>query len=86
MKIETKYEIGTHIWMIFENQNQSELEVFDTYITGVTAEKDGWFYNADKENWFEIQEKDIILYEDKETLYKTLCIKMETLNKEHKND
>ena len=81
MQINTKYDIGTHIWIVDINSRGGELYVFDTYIEGISIDKAGIVYLADSENYFEVKEEDIILYEDKDKLYEVIKTKMIEANK-----
>ena len=69
MEINTKYEIGQHVWHIYENKG--EVCVFDDFI--------GWI----TESTVDVKEEDIILYEDTDTLLKKIIEIMEDIrNKE----
>lgn len=81
MQINTKYDIGTHIWIVSINLKGGELYVFDTYIVAISIDKDGIIYLADSENYFELKEEDIILYENKDKLYEVIKTKMIEANK-----
>lgn len=81
MQINTKYDIGTHIWMVDIHSKGGELYVFDTYIEEIRIDKDGITYLADSNNFFDIKEEDIILYEDKDKLYEVIKAKMIEANK-----
>lgn len=81
MQINTKYDIGTHIWIVAINLKGGELYVFDTYIVAISIDKDGIIYLADSENFFEVKEEDIILYDDKDKLYEVIKTKMIEANK-----
>lgn len=81
MQINTKYDIGTHIWIVAINPRGGELDVFDTYIVAISIDKDGIIYLADSENFFEVKEEDIILYDDKDKLYEVIKTKMIEANK-----
>lgn len=70
MNIKTKYEPGQHIWHI-EKSAYGYLEVYDTYIAYILADEKGFIYRTYNPN-AKIKEDDIILYEDKEKLYKVL--------------
>lgn len=75
MNIKTKYEIGQHIWVVYENQK--EVSVYDDKIESIAIDKDEWYYTTE-ETYIEVSEQDIILYEDKEKL----ANKIESLMKE----
>ena len=65
MKIETKYEVGTHIWIVYEHLK--EVSVYDTYIEAISYDNEGLTYIT--RDCSDLEENEIILYEDKETLY-----------------
>ena len=60
MKIETKYKIGQHVWVVYENNG--EVCVYDDYIVSVTYDNNVKYVL--KEDWTEVPEEEIILYED----------------------
>lgn len=69
MKIESKYEINDHIW-ILEIVNK-EISLFDDYITEITYDGNNISY------WCEmasdsVQENEIIKYDDKDGLYEKI--------------
>ena len=79
MEINTKYEIGQHVWHIYENKG--EVCVFDDFIGWITIE-DEMYYTL-KESTVDVKEEDIILYEDTDTLLKKIIeIMKEIRNKE----
>lgn len=65
MKIETKYNVGQHIWIVCE-QNKTAT-VYDDYIGSIVIDATGYTYGT-KESYEELQEEQIILYEDNEKL------------------
>ena len=64
MKIETKYEIGQHVWVVYENNK--EVCVYDDYISYISIE-DGLVYGM-KEGYSEASEEEIILYDEADKL------------------
>ena len=79
MEINTKYEIGQHVWHIYENKG--EVCVFDDFIGWITIEDD--MYYTLKESTVDVKEEDIILYEDTDTLLKRIIEVMKNIrNKE----
>ena len=64
MTIKTKYEIGQHVWVVYENYG--EVCVYDDYIVSVTYENNVKYVL--KEGWSEVSEKEIILYENTDIL------------------
>ena len=42
MKIETKYDVGQHIWVVYR-ANQ-EVSVYDDYIATIVQDKDNYYY------------------------------------------
>jgi len=79
MQINTKYEVGQHVWHIYENKG--EVCVFDDFIGWITIE-DEMYYTL-KESTVDVKEEDIILYENKFDLLKKIIEIMEDIrNKE----
>ena len=68
MKIKTKYEVGTHIWVVYEHRKTAC--VYDTHIVSIIYNVDGLVYMTEECN--EIKEEEIILYEDEKTLVKRI--------------
>ena len=64
MKIETKYEIGQHIWVVYENKG--EISLYDDYIGWITFEDELQY--GTKVSLETLSEEQIILYNDTETL------------------
>lgn len=83
MKVETKYEIGQHIWVVYENRR--EVNVFDDYIGWITYED--YLYYSTKESYTDLKEEQIILYEDTDKLVSRIKeIMNEIRKKEQKNE
>lgn len=66
MKIETKYEIGTRIWLVYGHDG--EVRVYDDYIGDITINSDKELVYYTGEAYEELYEDDIILYKDTEAL------------------
>ena len=64
MVIKTKYEIGQHVWIVYENQG--EACVYDDYIGWITYE-DYLLYTT-KQSCADIKEEEIINFEDTDKL------------------
>lgn len=73
MNITTKYDIGTHIWVIYEDRGV--VCVYDEYI-GEIAVSEKCVYYITKDSVDEIYEKDIVLYDDIKGLYDKIAQKM----------
>lgn len=82
MQINTKYEVGQHVWHIYENKG--EVCVFDDFIGWITIEDD--MYYTLKESTVDVKEEDIILYEDTDTLSKKIIEIMEDIRKKEQLD
>ena len=67
--INMKYNIGTHIWVVYEYN--SEVQVHDDWIESFSVDEDRQYYLT-KDGCMELTEDEIILYEDKNKLYKTI--------------
>lgn len=78
MEIKTKYETGSHIWIIKLKKFKKLIEVTDDYITSIRVETKDKYTYITKEG-LELKEEEIILYEDKGSLYKTICNYSENL-------
>ena len=61
MTIQTKYEIGQRVWIIYKNRG--EACVYDDYIEDICVNSEGIYYML-KEACIEGAEEDMILYED----------------------
>lgn len=81
MKIETKYEIGQHIWVVYEDKG--EISLYDDYIGWITFEDDLEY--GTKETCVELSEEEIILYDDTETLVNRIKEIMKEI-REREND
>ena len=82
MEINTKYEIGQHVWHIYENKG--EVCVFDDFIGWITIEDD--MYYTLKESTVDVKEEDIILYEDTDTLLKKIIEIVKDIRKKEQLD
>lgn len=83
MQINTKYEVGQHVWYIYENKG--EVCVFDDFIGWITIE-DGITYVL-KESYADgVKEEDICLYEDTDTLLKRIVTIMEDIREKEQLD
>lgn len=72
MKIETKYEIGQHIWVVSKiNGGMPEVSVYDDYIEDIVIDKNGYTY-ATGDTYQEYKEDELILYEDTNKLVKKI--------------
>ena len=80
MKLETKYDIGQHIWVVYEDRGT--VGVYDDYIGWISYE-DGLMYGL-KESCDDLNEEEIILYEETEKLVEKIQKLMEEI-REKKN-
>lgn len=64
MKIETKYNIGDRVWVVYENKG--EVCVYDDIILYIAIEAEVLYVT--KEGTVEICEDEIILYEESDKL------------------
>lgn len=79
MKIQTKYEIGQRVWIIYENNG--EVCIYDDYIEEICVNKDGLYYFF-KEACTDGLEENIILYEDTDKLVEKIKQIMEKIETE----
>lgn len=76
MTIQTKYEIGQRVWIVYENKG--EVCVYDDYIDEICVNNDGLYYML-KEACIDYAEEDIILYEDTDKLVEKIKETMESI-------
>lgn len=96
MKIETKYNIGDKVWIVYEGdfynsytgkmQNSCEVSIYTDTIMEVTFYENGLVYNF--ENYpDELKEDEIILYDEKDKLLQKIEELMNKINeREGKTD
>jgi hypothetical protein len=83
MEIKTKYEIGQHIWIAYEDRG--EVSVYDTWIESISYEKDGLIYFTKELN--DYPEEAIILYKEKDKLLERIETIMKQIHaREDKNN
>ena len=90
MKIETKYNIGDRVWVVYEGsyydnttgkrQNSGEVNVYDTTIAGIIFSENGLVYYLD-EGDDEQREDEIIPFDDKKKLLENIEKLMEEIHK-----
>ena len=85
MQINTKYNIGDRVWVVYEPVNKNgytgEVSVYDTYIDNINIDKDELLYSDDY--YTELKEDDVILYEEKDKLINKI---IEVMNKIHERE
>ena len=82
MEIVTKYNIGQHIWVIYEDRGTVQL--FDTTITSIDIDKEGLAYYV-KEGW-DFPEEQIIPYEDTNKLVAMIKDTMNTIHEREEKE
>ena len=84
MKIETKYNIGDKVWIVYEantpNGLSGEVNVYDAVIESITVDSEGLYYNT---QYCDNKENEIVPYEDKEALVAKI---IEVMNAIHKRE
>ena len=78
MKIETKYELGEHIWYTYIHND--EIHVSDDYITEICIDNDGTEYWCKKAG-DNLREDELVKYEDDIGLINRIKELMNTINK-----
>lgn len=61
MKIETKYDVGQHIWIVYEANK--EVSIYDDCIASIVHDGNGYYY-CSSINYDEYKEDEVITYED----------------------
>lgn len=80
MKIETKYNIGDKVWVVYENQG--EVCVYDTEITDIFIDKDGINYYG-KEGTDYLEDL-LISYNEKDKLLERILSIMNEIHEREK--
>ena len=62
MNIKTRYEVGTHIWIVYENNG--EVHVYDDEIVNIVIDSDKQLLYCSKCGYEEFKEEEVILYEE----------------------
>lgn len=89
MKLETKYNIGDRVWIVYESRinNQfhhdepaGEISVYEDSIVAIEVDKDGTHYLLKYSDCMDLEEKDIILYDETDKLINTIKELMNEIN------
>lgn len=78
MKIQTKYEIGDKVWIVYENK--SEVCVYDDIIAEIGVDDKRIYYILENA-CIDIGEEEIVLYEDTDKLVEKIKQIMEDIRK-----
>ena len=71
--ITMKYDIGTKVWVVYIHQEEVSVYTDTLAEFFVSEEKEGYITEV---GFHELTQDEVILYEDKNKLYKTICEKM----------
>ena len=82
MEIKTKYNIGQHIWVVYEDR--AEVSVYDTIIDAICYDKDGIDYITNEGN--DYPEEQIIPYEDTNKLVAKIKELMNTIHEREEKE
>lgn len=83
MTIQTKYEIGQRVWIVYENRG--EACVYDDYIDEIFVNDEGINYML-REACIDGKEEDIILYEDTDKLVEKIKQIMEEIREKESEE
>ena len=95
MKIETKYNIGDRIWVVYEpiinnkygqNQPAGEISVYADEISSIEIDEDGITYVLKDSDYTELKEDEIILYHETDKLLEKIQGLMHKINKREKEN
>lgn len=81
MTIQTKYEIGQRVWIVYENKG--EVCVYDDYIEEAYVNESGLYYML-KEACIDHTEEQIVLYDDLDELVEKIKETMQEIRKKRK--
>lgn len=83
MTIQTKYEIGQRVWIVYENRG--EACVYDDYIDEIFVNDEGINYML-REACIDGKEENIIPYEDTDKLVEKIKQIMEDIRKKEREE
>lgn len=83
MTIQTKYEIGQRVWIVYENKG--EVCVYDDHIDEICISESGLYYML-KEASIDETEANIVLYENTDKLVEKIKQIMEDIKKKKVSD
>ena len=84
MTIKTKYEIGQHIWIVYEYNG--EVHVYDDYIASILIDENQKLLYCAKCEYEEFEEKDIILYEELDKMAEKVKEVMQKIKEKEENE
>lgn len=76
MVIQTKYEVGQRVWIIYEDRG--EVCIYDDYIIEICVGKDGLCYML-RDYCDDVAEEDIVLYDETDKLVEKIKQIMEEI-------
>ena len=82
MKIETAYEVGQKIWIVYANKG--EVCLYDDVINEISITNEDKMLYITKESCQEIEEDDIILYDDTINLLNRIKSTMKEIHNQEK--
>lgn len=82
MEIKTKYEIGQHIWVVYEDRG--EAHVYDTVISEISYNENGIYYLT--KEIIDITEEQIIPYENSAQLIAKITELMNTIHEREEKE
>lgn len=65
MQVETKYEIGQAVWIVYEKEG--EIRIIADKISDVIVNEKGFYYLT-QETYTELKEQDVVLYRNMDKL------------------
>lgn len=96
MEVKTKYNIGDRVWVVQEGtyydqikntrELSGEVEVFDDYISSIEITDTGLVYLLASANMIDLEEKDIILYNEKDKLLERIETTMNTIHEREEKE
>lgn len=96
MKIETKYNIGDRVWLVYESsfynglteqmELSGEVGLYDSKIDSITIDDDELVYNCEDGNYTELRENEVILYEEKDKLFEKIKEVMQSIHEREEKE
>lgn len=87
MKIETKYNIGDRVWIVYEANTQyglaGEVSIYSATIEAIFVDDDGIHYSTE---YNDNKEDEVVLYTDHEGLVKSIIDLMNKINEREEKE
>ena len=84
MNIKTKYDVGIHVWIVYEHNG--EVHVYEDEIVNIVIDENKKLLYCSKCAYEEFEEKDIILYEELDKMAEKVKETMQKIKEKEGNE